>query len=51
MNDSSICHVNLAGGFRGGERQTFLLMGELASRGYEQALIAKSSSSSAKSGS
>ena len=44
MNDPSICHVNLADGFRGGERQTFLLMEELASRGYEQALIAKSSS-------
>ena len=44
MNDPSICHVNLADGFRGGERQTFLLMGELASRGYEQTLIAKSSS-------
>lgn len=44
MNDSSICHVNLAGGFRGGERQTFLLMEELASRGHEQRLIAKANS-------
>ena len=44
MNDSSICHVNLAGGFRGGERQTFLLMKELASRGHEQRLIAKANS-------
>jgi len=44
MNDPSICHVNLADGFRGGERQTFLLMEELASRGYKQHLIAKSSS-------
>ncbi|MDP7028476.1 MAG: glycosyltransferase family 1 protein, partial [Candidatus Marinimicrobia bacterium] len=38
MNDPSICHVNLADGFRGGERQTFLLMEELASRGYKQHL-------------
>ena len=44
MNDPSICHVNLADGFRGGERQTFLLMEELASRGFKQSLIAKSSS-------
>ena len=44
MNDSSICHVNLAGGFRGGERQTFLLMEELASRGHKQCLIAKANS-------
>ena len=44
MNDSSICHVNLAGGFRGGERQTFLLMEELASRGHKQRLIAKANS-------
>ncbi len=44
MNDPSICHVNLAGGFRGGERQTFLLMEELASRGYKQSLIAKANS-------
>ena len=44
MNDSSICHVNLAGGFRGGERQTFLIMEEMASRGYKQRLIAKANS-------
>ena len=44
MNDPSICHINLANGFRGGERQTFLLMEELASRGYKQGLIAKSNS-------
>ena len=44
MNDFSICHVNLAGGFRGGERQTFLLMEELASRGHKQRLISKANS-------
>ena len=41
---SSITHINLANGFRGGERQTFLLMQELSSRGYEQSLIAKKNS-------
>ena len=41
---SSITHINLANGFRGGERQTFLLMQQLSSRGYEQSLIAKKNS-------
>ena len=41
---SSITHINLANGFRGGERQTFLLMQQLSSRGYEQNLIAKKNS-------
>jgi hypothetical protein len=31
-----ICHLNLAPGYRGGERQTQLLIRELARRGYEQ---------------
>lgn len=36
-----ICHINLARGYRGGERQTELLIRELADRGYEQRLIAR----------
>lgn len=36
-----ICHLNLAQHFRGGERQTELLIRELASRGYSQRLVVK----------
>mgnify|MGYP000058914320 CR=1 FL=1 len=36
-----ICHLNLAPGYRGGERQTQLLMRELARRGYSQRLVAR----------
>jgi glycosyltransferase involved in cell wall biosynthesis len=36
-----ICHVNLARGFRGGERQTAILIRELASRGVSQRLVAR----------
>lgn len=36
-----ICHINLARGYRGGERQTELLIRELADRGYEQYLLAR----------
>ena len=36
-----VAHVNLAGGFRGGERQTELLIRELADAEYEQVLIAR----------
>lgn len=36
-----IGHVNLAAGFRGGERQTELLIRELAARGLRQVLIAR----------
>lgn len=39
-----IGHVNLQSGFRGGERQTELLIRELSSRGYEQRLIARKGS-------
>jgi glycosyltransferase involved in cell wall biosynthesis len=39
-----IGHVNLARGFRGGERQTELLIRELSARGYEQVLIARKGS-------
>ncbi len=34
-----ICHINLASGYRGGERQAELLLRELAQRGYKQRLI------------
>ena len=36
-----ICHINMAGGYRGGERQTELLMRELSSRGRPQRLGAR----------
>ncbi len=36
-----ICHVNLSRGFRGGERQTGLLIQELARRGYQQELVCR----------
>ncbi|MGB5344836.1 MAG: glycosyltransferase family 4 protein [Woeseia sp.] len=39
--DPLIGHINLAGGYRGGERQTQLLIEELASRGYRQCLVAR----------
>lgn len=35
-----ICHINLAGGFRGGERQTELLIHGLHALGYRQRLVA-----------
>ncbi len=37
----SVGHVNLARGYRGGERQTELLMSELASRGVQQRLVVR----------
>ena len=36
-----LCHVNLATGYRGGERQTQLLMELLSSLGWQQMLIAR----------
>ncbi len=36
-----VCHVNLASGFRGGERQTELLIRALAARGWPQRLVAR----------
>lgn len=36
-----IGHVNLAAGFRGGERQTELLIRELARRGYRQVVVVR----------
>ena len=43
MNDkaSLLCHVNLANGFRGGERQTLLLVHALAEKGFKQKLIVR----------
>ncbi|MEM7765071.1 MAG: glycosyltransferase [Pseudomonadota bacterium] len=38
-----IAHVNLARGFRGGERQTELLIRELATLGFSQRLVARDS--------
>ena len=37
----TICHLNLARGFRGGERQTELLIRGLAQRGVRQMLVAR----------
>src|SRR5690349_1070299 len=39
--DLSICHVNLARGYRGGERQTELLLRELSGRGIPQRAIVR----------
>lgn len=36
-----ICHLNLAAQYRGGERQTELLVRELATRGYTQRLVVR----------
>ena len=36
-----VCHINLARGFRGGERQTELLIRELSARGVAQRLLAR----------
>ncbi len=36
-----LCHVNLATGFRGGERQTYLLMDRLSNLGWQQKLVAR----------
>lgn len=50
MNDhaSLLCHVNLANGFRGGERQTLLLVKALAERGVNQKLIVRKDSELSK---
>lgn len=37
-------HINLASGFRGGERQTLLLIKDLSRRGFHQSLICKKNS-------
>jgi len=38
---TEIAHLNLARGYRGGERQTQLLIAELAERGWRQKLVAR----------
>lgn len=43
MTRSIVCHVNIARGYRGGERQTELLIRELAERGVSQALVCRKS--------
>jgi glycosyltransferase involved in cell wall biosynthesis len=40
----TITHINFAKGFRGGERQTLLLIQELSLRGYKQKLITRETS-------
>ena len=39
-----ISHVNFAKGFRGGERQTFLLINELSEKSYKQKLFVRKES-------
>lgn len=39
-----ICHINLAAGYRGGERQTELLVKELAERDWRQRLVVRKGS-------
>ncbi len=41
----TICHINLAGGYRGGERQAELLVRELARRGLRQRLVVRTGGS------
>ena len=36
-----LCHIILATGFRGGERQTYLLMDRLSNQGWQQKLIVR----------
>ncbi len=43
-----ITHVNFAKGFRGGERQTMLLIGELSKRSYMQKILTRKKSQLAK---
>ena len=42
--DRTICHINLASGYRGGERQAELLLRELARRGLRQRLVVRTGS-------
>ena len=43
-----ICHINLAAGYRGGERQTELLVRDLAARGWPQRLVVRRGSALTK---
>lgn len=47
-NEHRICHINLAAGFRGGERQTELLVKELAARHWPQRLVVRAGNSLTK---
>jgi glycosyltransferase involved in cell wall biosynthesis len=38
---ATVCHINLARGYRGGERQTELLIRALADKGWKQRLVAR----------
>ena len=40
---ATVCHINLARGYRGGERQTELLIRALADKGWKQRLVARRS--------
>ncbi len=44
MQNKIIAHLNFAKGFRGGERQTLLLIKELSKRGYIQKIITRKNS-------
>lgn len=48
MQNKIITHINLAKGFRGGERQTLLLIKELSKQGYIQKVITRTNSELAK---
>jgi glycosyltransferase involved in cell wall biosynthesis len=48
QTSKQISHLNFAKGFRGGERQTFLLIEELSKRGYQQQIITRKNSELAK---
>ncbi len=41
LEGKTICHINLARGFRGGERQTELLVRGLSGRGVQQRVVAR----------
>ncbi len=45
MSDVDVCHLNLAKNYRGGERQTEILIRALAEHGYVQRLVVKRGSS------
>ena len=48
IGEPRICHINLARGYRGGERQTELLLRELAERHWRQRLVARAGGALAK---
>ncbi|MEM8983069.1 MAG: glycosyltransferase family 4 protein [Pseudomonadota bacterium] len=48
MQPGCLTHINLAAGLRGGERQTLLLIEQLANRGWRQRLVTRPSAPLAK---